>query len=138
MIRSWIFYSCLVFVLTSCENKNASSESMADSISLAKDKTAVVENVDTALIAAELNKYRDRITGKITEYDEEIKQLKSEKEKEKDNAKRDAYLIEIENREKNKRYLQERLELMSGKMTEDWKDFKKDVERFFEKEPSGK
>lgn len=139
MTRSRFSYFCLVLVLASCESKKPNPEmTIDDSLSLAQDKTAVVEKVDTAFIAAEMNKYRHRITEKITRYDEEIKQLNFEKEKEKDNTKRDAYMVKIESRKKNKKYLQEHLEKMGDKMNEDWKDFKNDVERFFEEEPSGK
>ncbi len=139
MIRIYIHLLCLIVVLASCGSKNNNPESSpVDSVSLAQDKTAVSVSVDTALIAAEIENYKTRISERITEYDEEIGRLNVDREKEKDKAKKDSYSISIQDREKSRKYLQERLEMMKGNVSEDWKNFKEDIEHFFEKEPSGK
>ncbi len=139
MIRIYIHLLCLMFVLAACGSKNNNPEnSPVDSVSLAQDKTVVSVSVDTALIAAEMENYRSRISERITEYDEEIGRLNVEREKEKDKAKKDSYSISIQDREKSRKYLQERLEMIKGNVSKDWKNFKEDIEHFFEKEPSGK
>ena len=139
-MRKSIFYFCLLAVFAACKSKTANTEIGAtpDSIFIAQDKTAVEEQLDTALIAEEMKMYKEKINSRITEYDKEIGRLTKEQEIEKDKLKKDQYGETIKSREERKRQLQERLEKIGNNMNEDWEAFKKDVQIFFEDEPSGK
>ena len=132
---SILYLACIAFMFA-CNNKSpvADSPGTADSIFVAQDKTAVNEKVDTSLIAAEMNEYKARITERIGEYDAEIDKLKKDREIENDQVRKGEYSIAIEKREKNKKYLQERLNQFGDRMNNGWAELKNDIQRFFDQE----
>jgi vacuolar-type H+-ATPase subunit I/STV1 len=130
----FLFIPCSV-VLLSCNNNNPVAESnLTDSVVVTQDKTAVLEKVDTALIAAEMKEYKARVSKRIEEYDTEISKLKKDRDLETDQVRKGEYSSTIQKREENKKYLQERLGRFGDKMNNEWAEFRNDLQRFFDKE----
>lgn len=135
---SFLYLPC-TFLLLSCNNNGPVTElATTDSIAVTQDKTAVIEQVDTVLIAEEMKEYKARITKRIEEYDTEINTLKKDRDLQKDQVRKGEYSSTIEKREEEKKYLQERLNQFGDKMNNGWAEFRNDIQRFFDKENDSK
>jgi hypothetical protein len=135
-MKNRYIYLFLLFVIASCKNKNTNKE-MAynpDSVMAPPDVTAVNEKIDTAVVAAEMKLYTEKINNRIKEYDEEISELKKERAAEKDVTRANEYSATIEKREKSRTYLKETVDKIGKKINSGWGELKKEIERFFENE----
>ena len=119
----------LTLSLANCDNRNENDHPDVNNTNAEPaDRTAVDNDWER-----ERTDYRTRIQGRLDEMDREIEARRLERKAEKNAEKVKEYDLDIERREKDRVTLRERMDNINARTKENWAEFKKDVDDFFER-----
>lgn len=118
----------LLALFSACRNNpvvnemtgNGDSVRIHDSIDLWRDQAK-----------AEMDEYRVRIRNRIDEMQRDLDDLRARRKAGLSKKQQQEYDQELEQREANQRSLQEKFDRMGDNMESEWKEFKRDVDDFF-------
>jgi hypothetical protein len=123
-------------LLTSCDGDGTRNDRHDDTrevnnVDVDRTTSGNVE-IETRDYRKERDDYNVRMNTRLGELDNEIEELRKERAAEKDKVRVKEYDIKIEQRERSRKGLKERLNNAANKADAEWDEFKRDVDNFFD------
>lgn len=129
--RSIPLFVILVALFTACNNNPVANE-----LSGTGDSLRIRDSLDRwrDQARAEMDEYRIRIRNRIDEMQRDLDEIRARRKAEKNKKKQQEYDLELEKGENNRKALQEKFDHMGEKMESEWKEFKRELDDFFNRD----